>query len=630
MSVGPITILIALALAAGAIIWLAYASAKTRTAYLSATADLEAALRTTEFLRVAAAHARDGVLIHDEDMRVVWANAAYFDLMRQPKDKVIGKRPIDFAFAPGTAPPLADLTTLLDEAETNPGNHLTLFKNMRGDGTWFWNQINMGFFRNSAGERLTILVCRDVTPAIEQEEDLIRIRDRLAYEASHDALTGLANRAELMRFTREALREAELGGYNVGLLHLDLDRFKEINDTYGHSAGDHCIIHAATQLRGAVRSSDMVARVGGDEFVVICPRMPDLESVAKLAHDLCGAVARPFAYNDAMLTCRASIGCALAAPAERDPEVPLSQSDFALYEAKRSGRGRVGVYDESLHQRHMRLQRRAADLRESVEMGGLDYMYQPIVDLTTGQISGFETLVRWNHETEGLVSPADFLPLAEEQGLLADLDMASMHAALEMKHKLQNSRFGGLSLSFNASSELLLHPQFINTLVHSTATAGLDRSQITIEVLETTVLSDQRDGASPAGVIRDLRDAGFQVFLDDFGMGYAGLAHLAELDITGIKLDRQLVKRLTTNETSAKIVATITELCRDLGLRMVAEGVEDIATAERLRALGCQYIQGYWLSHPVTAEGAHDYLAVTGGAVSLPRAMPYRRKPNAA
>ena len=626
MSFGTIATLASLTVVGACTLWQAATTAKAR----KTQADLTAALESTQYLRVAAAHARDGVMIHDEDMRVVWANAAYFELMRMPAEKVIGHRPVDFAFMPGTAPPVEELRAHLDRAEANPGNHLALYQNMRGDGTSFWNQINMGFYRNAQGERLVILVCRDVTPTVEQEEDLIRIRDRLAHEASHDALTGLANRAELMRFTREALIEAEAGGYTVGLLHVDLDRFKDINDTYGHSAGDHCIIHAANQLRGAVRATDMVARVGGDEFVVVCPRMPDLESMAKLAHDLCGAVARPFAFNDAVLTCRASIGCALAAPSERDPEVPLSQSDFALYEAKRTGRGRVGVYDEVLHQHHMRLQRRAADLRESVEMGGLDYMYQPIVDLTTGQIAGFETLVRWNHDTEGLVSPADFLPLAEEQGLLAELDMSSMHAALEMKRKLQNSRFGGLSLSFNASSELLLHPQFINTLVHSTATAGLDRSQITIEVLETTVLSDQRDGASPAGVIRDLRDAGFQVFLDDFGMGYAGLAHLAELDITGIKLDRQLVKRLTTNETSAKIVATITELCRDLGLRMVAEGVEDIATAERLRALGCQFIQGYWLSHPVTAEGAHDYLAVTGGAVSLPRAMPYRRKPNAA
>lgn len=603
---------------------------RIRKAQEQIATDLAAARREAEYLRMAAEHARDGVMIHDEDMRVVWANAAYLDLMRLPAEAVIGKRPIDYAFAPGKAPAVADLDAHLARAESTPGDNLALFHNLRGDGTYFWNQINMGFYRTANGARLVILVCRDITRSVEQEEDLIRIRDRLSHEATHDALTGLANRAELMRFTREALIEAEKGGYHVGLLHVDLDRFKDINDTYGHSAGDHCIIHAASQLREAVRSTDMVARVGGDEFIVVCPRMPDLETMAKLAHDLCLAIAKPFSFHEATLTCKASIGCALAAPAEFDPEVPLSQSDFALYEAKRTGRGRVGVYDEVLHQHHMRLQRRAADLRESVEMHGLDYMFQPVVDLTTGQISGFETLVRWNHDSEGLISPADFLPLAEEQGLLAELDMSSMHAALEMKRKLQNSRFGGLSLSFNASSDLLLHPQFINTLVHSTATAGLDRSQIVIEVLETTVLTDQRDGASPARVIRDLRDAGFQVYLDDFGMGYAGLAHLAELDITGIKLDRQLVKRLTTNETSAKIVATITELCRDLGLRMIAEGVEDIATAERLRALGCQYIQGYWLSHPITAEGAHDYLAVTGGAVSLPRVMPYRRKSSVA
>lgn len=574
-----------------------------------------------EYYRMAAEHANDGLVVQTMDATIVWANPAYMRMMGLPADRIIGNNPLHFAFPPEDAPSADEIAAFRYDPDAKNFSELQLFRNLRGDGTLFWNQINISFRRSSTGEHHAILVCRDVTESVRQDADLRAIRDRLAHEASHDALTGLANRSEMMRYLDRVLLAERTTGKRVGILHVDLDRFKEINDTHGHSAGDRTLEHAATMLLSSVRSSDLVARVGGDEFVVICPGMPDLAALEAAGRDMAAAIRRPFVWRDITLVCQASIGCALADPASSDSQTLLLQSDFALYEAKRTGRGRIAVYDEGLHQRHMRVQRRASDLREAVEIGALDHVYQPVLDLRTGRIAGFETLVRWQHETEGTITPRDFLPLAAELGLMAELDLASMEAALEVKHRLAMAGWRDVSMSFNASSDLLRHPSFINRLVFGAQAAGMDRSQIAIEVLETTVFADEGDCGSPARIIRDLREAGFEVFLDDFGMGYAGLAHLAELAITGIKIDKALVNRILTNETSAKIVATIIELGRDLNLRIIAEGVEDAATADRLRAMGCPMVQGFWLSKPIPGDLVPDFLRQGG-----PAAAPARRR----
>ncbi|MCC7321057.1 MAG: EAL domain-containing protein [Rubellimicrobium sp.] len=619
MPAGPYPLLAVLAVVAVLVAGAVLAVVRIRRLEARIRGALAAERRRATYYRMSAENARDGLVIHDTNLTILWANPAYLRMMGQPAEKVIGHTPLDFAFPPGEAPRKEDVIATLRAAAESGREALHIFRNTRGDGTQFWNQINFGFQSDEKGESHVVLVCRDVTRAVEQEEDVRRIRDRLEHEARHDGLTGAANRTEFLRFTREVLEGGTRTGQRVALLHIDLDRFKDINDTHGHSAGDAALIHAARELKGAVRRSDMVARVGGDEFVVVCPGVPDLATLERLARGLAAAIARPFRFNDMNLYTRASFGCALSTLGETDPQALLLQSDFALYEAKHAGRSRVTVYDEGLHQRHIRMQRRATDLRDAVETGGLDHVFQPVVELSTGRIAGFETLVRWHHETEGIISPADFLPMAEDLGLLATLDLLSMEAALSMKRRLGAAGYGQTVLSFNASSDLLRHPSFINRLVFGAEAAGMDRSQIAIEVLETTVFTDQDERDSPARIIRDLRDAGFHVYLDDFGMGYAGLAHLAELAITGIKLDQLLVKRMLTNETSAKIVATIIELCRDLGLRMIAEGVEDATTAQRLRQMGCPLIQGYWLSPPVSGDNAMAFVTGHNGTIALPR-----------
>lgn len=580
-------------------------------------ADLIEQRRNHDFFRLAAEHSKDGLVIQAMDATVLWANPAYCRLMGLPLDAIIGRNPLEYALPPEDRPSADEIARFRYREDAPEAKELQLFRNMRANGEIFWNQINLSFRKLATGDEYAILVCRDVTSQIAQEKRLEEVREQLAHEATHDTLTGLANRMALIRFVRSALAQGAHGKSRVGLLHVDLDRFKEINDTHGHSAGDSTLSHVASVLKDGVRSGDLVARVGGDEFVVACPGIGSLDDLQSIADALIAAVVVPFTWNDRVLACEASIGAAISDPGMTDPEDLLLRSDFALYDAKRAGRNRTALYDEGLHQRRIARNRRAVELADAIDMEELEHRFQPLFDMSTGKVCGFETLVRWNHPEDGLVAPDDFLPIAAELGLMGEVDLASMAAALRMRKALSQAGGPPMTLSFNASPSLLMHPQFINRLIFGIEAAGIPREQIAIEVLETTILGDIEDCRSPAAVIRDLHDAGFQVILDDFGIGYAGLAHLAQLAVTGVKIDQSLIRDILRRDTTAKIVGTIIELCSDLGLRVVAEGVESAAFADRLSALGCDIVQGYWVAQPLAAEDVPEWLAQRAAPVRL-------------
>ncbi|WP_368186555.1 putative bifunctional diguanylate cyclase/phosphodiesterase [Aestuariibius sp. HNIBRBA575] len=570
--------------------------------------DLIRQLREAEHFRMVAEHANDGIVIQDMDGSVVWPNPAYCRIMKRKAEDIIGRNPLEFALPNEDKPPPEAIEKFRYQRGSNNSTGLHLFRNVRGDGTMFWNQINVSIRQSADGNEHAILVCRDVTEQIEHEEKLHEARNKLEIAATHDSLTGLANRGALLRFTEDMLSLTAHRSGNVGLLHMDLDKFKEINDTHGHSAGDATLKHVADALRENVRSSDMVARVGGDEFVVVCPGVNALEDLEELGQSLANAISVPFEWRERTLVCRASIGAALSENDGLDSEELLLRADFALYEAKREGRDQVASYDEVLHQRHTLELRRGTELREAVLEHKLIHYFQPTLNLETGAIEGFETLVRWQHPEDGLIPPIHFLPMAEELGLMAELDFLSMDAALSMKALMDRSQMPGLKFAFNASGELLAHPEFIDRLMRGVLGRGIDPSQVVIEVLETTVIGDVQDENAPARVIAELRDAGFRVMLDDFGVGYAGLAHLAQLAVTGVKIDQSLVRNMMHDETSAKIVATIIELCENLELELIAEGVESHDMAGRLHELGCPILQGYWVSRPMPTEQVSNWL----------------------
>ncbi|MGJ8612090.1 MAG: putative bifunctional diguanylate cyclase/phosphodiesterase, partial [Octadecabacter sp.] len=523
-----------------------------------------------------------------------------------PLENLIGRSPLEHALPDEKRPSPEEIANFRFDPTDPKWDDFELVENQRPDGTMFWNQINVSFVKTADGRENAILMCRDVTEQIKQQADFQQIAKQLEYEATHDAMTDVPNRAAFLTFIEDALSTA--GRKTVGLLHIDLDNFKDTNDTHGHSAGDAVLIHTANVIRDNIRSCDLVARVGGDEFVVVCPQTNDLDYLNRFSNVLIDAISEPFEWNGRIFQIEASIGAALSQSTSSTAEDLLVQSDFALYEAKRAGRNQVALYNEDLHERHTQQTRRACELSRAVNKGDLAYCFQPTLSLTTGQITGFETLVRWNHSTDGLIQPDDFLPTVKDLGLLGVMDLWSMNAALSQKRKLNMSGFEHLGIAFNASPELLRHPDFINRLVWGVEASGIRREQITIEVLETTNFGNVAEMSSHAATIRDLRIAGFQVHLDDFGVGFAGLSHLASLDVSGVKIDRGLVTDLLTDDVSRKIVRKIVELSNDLGLTVIAEGVEDSETADALRLMGCGVIQGYWLSKPIPRDDLITWL----------------------
>jgi len=563
-------------------------------------ASLAATLRDERFYRMIAEHASDGVVVHGLDCRVTWANPAYCVMMGRPLDQMIGRNPLSFALPPDIAMSEQALAGWRYDPDDPRQRETALFRNIRGDGTEFWNQISVAFFGDAGAADTIIMVCRDVTAQVNRENDLREASQRLKHAAGHDALTGLANRAGLMAFVQDALADRRQS--RLGLLHVDLDRFKEINDTHGHSAGDAILVHVAQVLRTILRPGDMAARLGGDEFVVACIGLPHLDSLAQIGTRLIAALSAPLDWQGRTLSVRASIGADLAPEGDRDMEALFQRSDFALYEAKRAGRAQMACYDEAVHQRHTATKELSADLVEAIRTGSLSFSFQPVLDLALGQISTLETLVRWNHPRRGLLSPADFLPLAEELSLMADLDFRAMEAALNLKARLNALRPSSLIVALNASGALLSHPDFLTRLARGMVERGLTPAEIGIEVLETVVF-DAPGSADPATeVISALRAAGHPVVLDDFGVGYAGLAHLAHLEVSGIKIDLSLVQAAKTDPTSVQILEAMIELCGRLGITSIAEGVDTVWMATRLQDMGCTRLQGWWLSPALPAD----------------------------
>jgi diguanylate cyclase (GGDEF)-like protein/PAS domain S-box-containing protein len=513
--------------------------------------------------------------------------------------------------------------TLAREATSSEGTASCDVRFVRHDGTLAWASLTLTATR-APDEPGFIAMLQDVSARKAREAELL-------HRAFHDALTGLPNRALLLDRVDHAMAHGARAGECVGILFIDLDDFKAINDTQGHSSGDRILQHVAETLLAATRGCDTVARLGGDEFAVLLERLNKEEGPEVAAQRIVNALARPVEVQPGRaVTVRASIGIAVHEPGEGRDEL-LRNADVALYEAKSRSRGRWVAYDPAMHAALVDRVALESDLRTAIERCQLEdrpnleatgaypryrdtsgpaeisISYQPIVDVASERLIGFEALLRWAHGERGPIPPATFVPMAEETGLIRSLGRWVIRQACRQAG-YWNARMPGLPLSVTVNlSGCQLHDEALALDVErALAESGLPASQLILELTESTIMREPRVAETR---LTELKRLGVHIAIDDFGTGYSSLSHLQRFPVDILKIDQSFLHRMRQGSHDAALVRTIVALARMLSLRTIAEGVEDSSQQSQLRELGCDSAQGFLFGRPMTVNEVDELLA---------------------
>jgi diguanylate cyclase (GGDEF)-like protein len=425
--------------------------------------------------------------------------------------------------------------------------------------------------------------------------------------ALHDSLTGLPNRTLFADRLGQACERMKRQGGQVAVMCIGLDRFKDVNDTLGHLAGDELIRHNAAKINGIIRATDTLARLGGDEFVII-QTDTDGHSAATLAKRVLETLTGTVTLESGQVFSSCSIGVTLLGDGEIEPAEALRQADLALYRAKDAGRGQYAFFEVEMDATIKLRKTLETGLREAIHVEALDVVYQPQVD-HFGKIVGVEALCRWTHPSRGPVSPGYFIPLAEECGLMNDLGSFVMRRAMQDSH-----RWPGLKVAVNVSATQMRQPDFVASLGEMLAETRTQASQIEIEITEGVLLADDHRSQL---VLRDLRHMGFSIALDDFGTGYSSLGYLSRYPVDKIKIDRSFVSNLGVDPEAEAVIRAIVKLSKALNLNIIAEGVETRAQKNLLRQAGCQTIQGFLYSRPVPTQDIDIMMRAGGGKIVL-------------
>ena len=487
-------------------------------------------------------------------------------------------------------------------AEGTISSHQTEIRYAHKHGKEVWAHLGMSLVRDGHAKPLHLIFqIQDIT-------DRKRAEEQLLHDAFHDALTGLPNRALFMDHVKMAIQRSRRSGDRLfAALFLDLDRFKIINDSLGHMVGDQLLVGIAHRLEACLRPGDTVARLGGDEFTILLEDLGDTDDCIDVARRVQEAVSQPFNIGGHEVFTTASIGIALSSTGYERAEDLLRDADTAMYRAKMMGKKRHVVFDKEMHDRAMELLQIETDLRRAITRHELFLNYQPIVSLSTGKVSSFEALVRWRHPERGLVMPSEFIPVAEETGLIIPLGQWVLNEACRQMREWQKIyRIDrGVTMSVNLSSRQFSQADLIEQVSAALRETGLHPSNLKLEITESMVMENFDTAID---MLAQLRGLGVGLSIDDFGTGYSSLSYLHRFPIDTLKIDRSFVTQMTDNAENAEIVRTIVTLARSLDMNVIAEGVETRDQLGRLRGLGCDFGQGYLFSKAVAAGQALEIL----------------------
>jgi diguanylate cyclase (GGDEF)-like protein/PAS domain S-box-containing protein len=531
--------------------------------------------------------ALDAIVTMDHDGRIVEFNPAAEQIFGYSKDRAAGQRLEELIIPP--AQRQAHLDALARFVSTghgrSVGRRIDVFA-LRADGTEFPAELAINPVHRDGSPPLFVGFARDITERKRAEE-------RLAYQATHDALTGLPNRAQFQSELERYLGEPRQADVPLALLLVDLDRFKEVNDAFGHHYGDLLLQGLGPHLRGALCGSGTVARIGGDEFGIILPGA-DAARAIRATEAILAAVRQPVVVKGQALEVGASVGIALCPDHTRDPIALLQCADVAMYAAKRARAGYM-VYSAGQPECTPRRVALIGELRRGIDQDQLLLHYQPKINLRTQAVDGVEALVRWIHPREGLLGPGEFVEMAEDTGLIKPLTFWVLHTAL-LQCRAWHQTGASLNVAINLAADMLREPELVEIVTaHLESTDALPE-WLTLEVTESAVMADPEQARE---TLARLRRIGVRISIDDFGTGYSSLAYLRDLPVNEVKIDRSFVTEMDSREQDACIVRSVIELGHNLGLQVVAEGVEAQTTVERLAGMGCDYVQGFHFSRPL-------------------------------
>ena len=540
-------------------------------------------------------HSGEAILITDSDKRILAVNPAFTRLTGYAIDEIRGENPNILASGQTPAETYRAMWTALDETGYWQGEIM----DRRKDGTLYPKWIAISVVRD-VEDHISHYVA-SFTDISERKQAEAHI-SQLAY---HDVLTGLLNRFSLNSQLEQALAMARRDQRALAVMFLDMDRFKIINDTLGHAVGDKLLMEVAQRLRDSVRDSDIVARLGGDEFVVVLTEVEDATAAIRLADKILQVLAQPYRIGENELHSAASIGLAFYPNDGEDGETLMKNADTAMYHAKSQGRNNIQFFTAEMNQAALKRLKLDHDLRGAVETGQFELHYQPQLDSRDGRIVGVEALVRWRHPHDGLISPAEFIPVAEETGLILQLGEWVLDEACRQLRAWQDDGIKDVTMAVNLSAHQLRSPALLAQVAHALEKHGLAGVDLELEITESVAMHDPDASISQ---LKALRDLGVRLSIDDFGTGYSSLSYLKLLPIHTLKLDQSFVRDIETDSNDVAICTATIALAHNLGLAVVAEGVETEAQRLLLTSHQCDFMQGYLFSKPLLAEAALAFI----------------------
>lgn len=442
---------------------------------------------------------------------------------------------------------------------------------------------------------------RSVRYAIERK----KIEQRLLTLSHYDPLTGLANRNLFYLKLTDGIIQTLRSDQMLALFFLDLDNFKDINDTHGHPIGDQLLQEVATRLKGATRASDTIARLGGDEFAIIATNLSNETDITLLAKKLITSFNEPFRLGSNLITAHSSIGIALCPVHGHDPDELLRHADLALYQAKAAGRNNFKFYDSELDARAQEFRALEQEMRYALQHRNFNLHFQPMFSSDGKHVIGVEALARWNHKVRGMIPPSDFIPLAESSGLILPLGEQVLEMACDQINKWKQKGMPELLVAVNLSPIQFADPDLVEKIMGILDKKGVDPQWIELEITENTLMET---GPEVVERLNKLYDLGIKLAIDDFGTGYSSLSYLKKFPVHKLKIDRTFIKEVTTDRDDATIARSIIHLGQAMNLEIIAEGVETEEQLEFLRAEGCQQVQGFLFAKPMSGDALLEWL----------------------